>query len=90
MAPNAADEEFFTCLLGVLKSIGTRVRDIEDLWMNDEVLLRCESDYGEFIVSQDIWGFVFIMAPGNHAAIASIDEVLSRSGSFRKAMEDYR
>ncbi|WP_298866233.1 hypothetical protein [uncultured Gimesia sp.] len=91
-APKAADQEFFADLLGVLESIGTRVHDIEELWMNDEVLLHCESDHGNFIVSKDIWDLVFIMAPGNQPVIAKIDEALSRSDSFRKTSvneEDY-
>ncbi len=91
-APKAADQEFFAHLLGVLDEIGTRVRDIQDLWMNDEVFLHCESDHGNFIVSTDIWDLVFIMAPGNQAVIVRIDEALSRSDSFQKAPvheEDY-
>jgi len=84
-APRAADQEFFAHLLDVLEEIGPRVRDAQDLWMNGEVLLHCESDHGDFVISKDIWDFVFIMAPGSPTVIARIDEALSRNARFRKA-----
>ncbi|MFN3149745.1 hypothetical protein [Bremerella sp.] len=92
-SPDSAVQTFFAQLMDVLNGIGTRVTSGHDLWMNDEVLLVCESDHGDFLISKDIWDFVFIMAPHNEPLIHAIDDALNRSEHFNKHLvnpDDYR
>lgn len=92
LLPKKPMKSFWVSLFAVLKEIGTKVGDIHDLWMNNEVLLGCDSDHGPFVISRDIWDCVFVMAPDNQPVIGKIDEALSRNDRFQKAdvyYEDY-
>lgn len=62
----------------------------EDLWMNDEVLYHFESTLlGPFVMSKDVWGFVFIIAQDNQAALNKIDEYLINDNRFQKIKVDF-
>lgn len=92
LLPETADQAFFEALFSVLRQMHTKVDDIFDLWVNNEVMLRCESDHGPFVISKDVWGFVFIMALENQEAIVEIEKALGQSGRFRREMvndDDY-
>jgi hypothetical protein len=90
LLPKSADEAFFGELFGILKRVNAKVADVSDLWMNGEVLLNCDSDYGQFMVSKDIWDLVFIMADKNQPVIAKIDELLRENGRFLSEAVDYK
>ena len=70
------DEIYIEVLLNAISTINPKVTKIEDLWMNDETLLHVSSTNGSFIISRDIWGFVFIMSDTNQS--------FQRSASFLK------
>jgi hypothetical protein len=89
LLPETADQAFFGELLVVLKQVNANVTDVLDLWMNDEVLLSFESDLGPFLVSKDIWDFVFIMAPENQPAILKIEQALRANAQFQSEVVDF-
>jgi hypothetical protein len=90
LTPKEADKAFLGELLAALRGINANVADIGDLWMNDEVILILESDFGPFLISKDIWNFVFVMAPDNQPVIPKIDEALAKSNLFQKEPVDHK
>jgi hypothetical protein len=88
LTPTSANQEFWDQLLNGLQSIRANILGVEDLWLNDEVLLSCNSNFGNFIISADVWGMVFIMAPENQFVIQKIDEALQSIPGFRKLLVD--
>jgi len=82
------DTDFEKDLFTALQEIHPTVESTEDLWMNDEVLIRISSDYGDFILSKDTWDFGFIMANDNQPCILKIDEVLMKNNWFEKGITD--
>jgi hypothetical protein len=88
LTPISANQEFWDQLLNGLQSIGANILGVENLWFNDEVLLSCSSNFGDFIISADVWDIVFIMAPENQSVIQKIDEALQSFPGFRKLPVD--
>lgn len=82
------DEESFKLILTTLENIKPSIVEITDLWQNDEILFLIKSNEGEFIISKDIWGFVFIMAENNQQVLTIIDSILSESPLFTKEEVD--
>jgi flavodoxin len=87
---SSADEAFFGSLFSALTEINVSKINIEDLWVNDEIIIHCDSDYGEFEISRDIYDLVFIMAKNNQPVILKIGEILSRNTSFCEEAFDPR
>lgn len=90
LLPKDADEVFLDTLFACLQQINVKVQDICNLWINDEVVFKCDSDFGSFEVSKDIWGFVFIMSSSNQSVIIKIDNILRSSGQFQSENIDYK
>ena len=82
--------EFEKDLFTTLHDLNPKVDTVEDLWMNDEVLMRVTTDYGKFALSKDIWGFAFIVAENNQHCISLIDGVLRNSSLFEKEEVDFK
>jgi len=78
------DSDFISCFIDSLAEINPRVTDIEDLWVNDEVLLHIQTERGTFLFSKDIYDFVFIMSEENQYIIYQIDELLEKNNVFLK------
>lgn len=89
LLPKNADKAFMDTLLNNLKEIELKIESIEDLWMNDEVMLKCESKEGKFLITKDVWDFVFIMDAENSNVINEIDKILNRSDLFQKEHVDF-
>ncbi len=85
----AEDEYFLTDLLGAMASINPKIDEINDLWMNDEILMEVSSDIGLFSISKDIWDFAFIMADNNQECIIKIDLLLDTNEHFQKVEVDF-
>jgi len=85
----SAHQAFFDELLKVLKQLNGKVSNVSDVWMNDEVSLHFDSDAGPFLVSKDIWDFVWIMAPKNQNAILKIEEALRTYAQFQQEFVDF-
>ena len=83
------NKTFITNLLDGIKSIKPQIVDLNDLWMNDEVLYSIGSTLGKFILSKDIWDSAFIMADENQTCIAKINEILLADTRFEKIEVDF-
>lgn len=80
----AESNNFISDLLAAISELKPEVMDISELWMNDEILFNISSEMGEFTVSTDIWGFVFIMAENNQECIFKINSILEVTENFEK------
>lgn len=85
----SSDTGFVKDLLTALKTLNPKIEAVEDLWMNDEVLLNVSSDEGAFVVTKDVWNFVFVIAENNQSCISLIDEILKSNGLFQKKDGDF-
>ncbi len=85
----SSDIEFGKDLLSALKNINPKIDNLEDIWMNDEILLHISSDEGAFLLSKDIWNLAFIMAENNQSVIKHIDNILSNNKLFEKEEVDF-
>ncbi len=66
---------------------------VVNLWMNDETIFIVHSDMGDFEISKDCRGGVFIMNVSNQAAIDKIHELLKSHEGFDSLdvdPEDYK
>ena len=75
-------------LLNIIKQLDPAISDINDLWQNDEVIFHITSTKGSFIISKDIWGFIFIMGEDNQLVLRTIDDILSSNPQFQKEQVD--
>ncbi|KRD11361.1 hypothetical protein ASE21_06535 [Flavobacterium sp. Root901] len=82
------DENFMTDLLDSIAAIHPKMDEINDLWMNDEILMEMSSDSGFFSISKDIWDFAFIMSD-NQECINRINSLLSENKNFQKVEVDF-
>jgi hypothetical protein len=78
------DNYFISYFVDALVEINPKITDIEDLWMNDEILLHIQTDGGNFLFSKDIYDSVFIMSKENQSLIYQIDELLGTNNVFQK------
>lgn len=85
----AENETFMADFLHAIEDLNSKMIDILDLWMNDEVLMSFESKAGKFTVSKDIWGFAFIMTENNQEGLTRINSVLEHSELFGKIEVDF-
>ncbi|WP_353103310.1 hypothetical protein [Myroides odoratus] len=86
-------EEFLSDLLDAIKILKPEVIDFEDLWMNDEISINVNSEMGEFILSKDTWGFVFLMSENNQECLFQINSILEIAENFEKVeidLENYK
>lgn len=84
------DENFMSDLFQAISKLSIRIDDIQDLWMNDEILLIIESNMGSFILSKDIWGLCFIMSENNQKCISEINKLLEQDIRFQKNEVDFK
>ncbi|WP_018343618.1 hypothetical protein [Cytophaga aurantiaca] len=87
------EETFMLDLFDALKHIKAELVDLNDLWMNDEVLYSMRSALGEFTLFKDIWNLAFIMADHNQDCISKINELLVADKRFEKIevnFDDYK
>lgn len=85
----AENETFVSDFIHVISEIKPEMKDVLDLWMNDEVLLTYDSEIGQFTLSKDIWGFAFIMAENNQKGLSKINFILEKSERFEKVEVDF-
>ena len=87
------NDTFNIDLFDAIKTIRPELIDLQDLWMNDEVLYFIQSNLGDFLLSKDIWDLAFIMADHNQTCIAKINELLLADSRFEKIevnFDDYK
>jgi len=86
----AGDNSFGVDLFDAIGEIHPLGVGREDLWMNDEILYKIQSDCGPFTISKDVWNFAFIMAGNNRDCIRRIDELLQHDSRFEKCGVDFK
>ncbi len=84
------NKSFLDDLFLALKSIKPQINDIEDLWMNDEILINVNSDLGKFTISIDNYDMAFIIAENNQKCILEIDKLLINNNLFKKIQTDFK
>lgn len=75
---------FIQELLIILQPIQFKPTAVIDAWANDEIIVNVSSDYGNFLLSKDIWDGVFIMASRNQDGLLKLDAFLLETGLFEK------
>jgi hypothetical protein len=85
----AERDEFITDLMTAILGIHPVLAGQMDLWMNDEILLEMDSEYGSFVISKDIWGLGFILADDNQVVMHEIDALLTQDARFEKVEVDF-
>lgn len=76
---------FFRNVFSALRSVHPMIRNIGELWTNDEMVVNVDSDLGDFTVSKDISELSFIMSRRNAACIEKIDQLLAANPMFKRA-----
>lgn len=85
----SGSEEMIAALMQVFAKAGIESTQKIDLWQNDEVIYTMRSSFGEFELSSDNWGYVFIMAPNNQPAIRLLEKILVDSALFESESVDF-
>lgn len=80
---------FISDLFAAISELKPEIIDFSELWMNDETLLSISTEMGEFMITKDIWGFVFIMAEDNQECILKINSILESTEHFEKEEVDF-
>lgn len=65
------------------------LKEVNELWMNDERILQMDSAQGTFDIHHDNWDMLFIMATNNQPAILAIDALLQQHPLFKKVAVDF-
>jgi ribosomal protein L40E len=89
----AENDGFLVDFSEAVASLNPTLKEVQDLWMNDEILMEFESDCGAFILSKDIWGFAFVMAAENQKGLEKIHQLLSSDINFESITvnnDDYK
>jgi hypothetical protein len=82
-------ETFDSDLFDAIKKTNPHIAGHEDLWMNNEMLYTINSDLGQFTLSKDVWGFVFLMSDGNQSCVFQINNLLLNDNRFEKIEVDF-
>ena len=77
------NEKFLSELLNSLIEINPKIEGKTDLWINDEIIFKVYSDFGNFLLSKDIWNLAFIISK-NQECIHKINSILLNDIRFEK------
>jgi hypothetical protein len=81
---STSNAKFVRDLTKALENINPQLVSTEEVWVNDEIMLKIRSVKGEFNLSIDIWDNAFILVDRNPACVLAIDKILSSSPYFKK------
>ncbi len=68
----------------ILIHISPKLIKETDVWHQDQRWFLYDSTIGEYEISVDSWGFVFILSEENQSAILSIETLLKNDANFQK------
>lgn len=85
---SSSDEQFIADLKALFAAHECRKQSTEDMVFC--MTITFDSPSGLFQMDHDEWGFVFLQADRNQAAIHYLDEVLQSSGRFKREQVDFR
>ncbi len=77
-------DELQRALFQLLEAEGFQSTGVNDLWMNDEAIIRFRSENSEIEFSRNNWDFIFLLGNDNQTDIHRLDELLSADPRFRK------
>jgi hypothetical protein len=83
------NETFMTDIFDVIKEINPKLIEHYDLWMNNEILYKINSDLGQFTLTKDIWDFAFLLADDNQSCLLKINNMLLKDNRFEKIEVDF-
>lgn len=83
-------KDFISNLALALVPIQVVIIGFENLWMNDETLIKANSNFGSFEISFDTWGLVFILAKDSEDLILRIDSLLADHSEFKKETVNFK
>lgn len=75
---------FVNDLRFALREIELELIQVEDVWMNDELLYSFNSNHGKFTLSIDRWDYAVILADENPQVVLKIDSILVQNSKFKK------
>lgn len=76
-------------ILIALEEIKPEIGKTHDLWQNDEVIIQVNSMWGDFEISVDNWGGIFIMNEYDQSCIETIHDILYCNPNFESLKVDY-
>ncbi len=85
----SGDDEMIVAMKEALAEINAELVEKLDLWQNDEIIYRMKSNCGDFDISSNSYGSIFILSPDNQTAIKKIGLVLASSPSFKEVEVDH-
>lgn len=85
----SGEDEMIQALKESLAAINAQLVEKIDLWQNDELIFKMNSDCGQFEISSNNYGSMFIHAPDNQIAIQTIGQALSKSPLFTEVVVDH-
>lgn len=85
----SGNDDMIEAMRSVLDQASVELIEKIDLWQNDEVIYKMKSQYGEFELSSNNWGCIFIMAPDNQAAIKALGVLFSGSHKFQQEVVNF-
>ncbi|BAV06836.1 hypothetical protein SAMN05421788_102530 [Filimonas lacunae] len=75
----------FRNVFGALSSARPMIRNIGELWTNNEMVVNVDSDLGNFVLSKDMSNTSCIVARKNAKCIEQIDQLLAADPMFVRA-----
>ena len=83
------ENAFLADVLITIAALDVQLLDVENLWMNDEMLYFFKTAQGNFRLSKDIWHNAFITCEQNQALILAIEQLLQKDEKFEKVEVDF-
>lgn len=82
------NKSFLKDLAKALQAMNAKISSSKNVWMNDEVWINISSKHGNFTLTKDNWGLVFIMTQKNQVGMMILDQLLAKNGMFEKIDHD--
>lgn len=72
-------------ILKILEQANFKSGEVEEIWMNDELLINANSEEGGIIISRDVYDLVYILPKNeNNYTIKEVEKELKRSDKFKR------
>lgn len=78
------NKDFIKMLIRSFESINVQVVNYQDLWKNDEIVLKASSDIGSFTIYRDAENYYFITSEGNPTTITQLEVLLEINADYKR------
>jgi hypothetical protein len=85
----SGSDAMIAAMKAVLAKVKVDVIEKIDLWQNDEIIYRMTSSLGEFELSSDNYGCIFIIATENQDAIKKLGHIFASSEYFQEEVVNF-